>query len=77
MLALTPLMTEAFGQETASYRLQIESTWSAETHPFEFPSNPTFSHIIGTTHNDDYALFKDGSRGIYVATIPAVSVCRN
>ena len=63
MLALTSPMTEAFGQETASYQLQIKATWSAETHPFEFPSNPTFSHIIGTTHNDDYALFKDGQTG--------------
>ena len=63
LLALTPPMTEAFGQGTANYRLLIKATWSAESHPFEFPSNPTFSHIIGTTHNDDYALFKDGQTG--------------
>lgn len=63
LLALTPLPVEALGQETADYQLQIQATWSAETHPIDFPPNPTFSHIIGTTHNDDYALFKDGETG--------------
>ena len=63
LLAFTPLMTEALGQESADYRLQIKATWSAETHPFEFPPDPTFSHLIGATHNDGYALFKDGETG--------------
>lgn len=53
----------AQGQESADYQLQINVTWSAETHPFEFPPSPTFSHLIGATHNEDYALFKDGDTG--------------
>lgn len=43
--------------------LHIKVTWSVETHPFEFPPSPTFSHLIGAIHKDDYALFKDGDTG--------------
>lgn len=63
LLALAPLTVEALGQETADYRFKIQVTWSAETHPLDFPPHPTFSHIIGATHNDGYALFKDGETG--------------
>jgi len=36
---------------TARYSVSFESTWSAETHPTDFPSNPHFSRLVGGTHS--------------------------
>jgi len=36
---------------TARYSVSFESTWSAETHPADFPSNPHFSRLVGGTHS--------------------------
>ncbi len=36
--------------ESATYMVTFESTWSAATHPQDFPSNPHFSGLIGSTH---------------------------
>jgi hypothetical protein len=36
---------------SASYEVTFESTWSGDTHPYEFPSSPHFSGLIGVTHN--------------------------
>ena len=43
---------------TAQYELTFDATWSAATHPNQFPPNPHFSGLIGGTHNQD-ALFWD------------------
>lgn len=37
--------------QTATYELVFEATWSAATHPVDFPPNPHFSGLIGGTHN--------------------------
>lgn len=50
----------SLAQETAEYRLLIEVTWSAESHPLDFPEHPTLSRMIGATHDPDYAMFRDG-----------------
>ena len=63
VLTVTLPLTSALGQEAADYRLQIKVTWSADTHPLDFPPDPTLSHLIGATHNDRYALFRDGDTG--------------
>ena len=39
------------GDTVATYRLTWISTWSAETHPVDFPPNPHYSGIIGGTHD--------------------------
>jgi len=36
---------------TATYELVFTATWSAETHPQDFPSFPHFSPPIGGTHD--------------------------
>ena len=36
----------------ARYRVTFTSTWSARTHPRNFPSNPHFSGLVGATHED-------------------------
>lgn len=37
---------------TAQYRVTFDATWSAATHPVDFPPNPHFSGLIGGTHSD-------------------------
>ena len=47
--------------ETATYLLTFKSTWSAQTHPLDFPPNPHFSGLIGVVHNETVVLWKEGS----------------
>lgn len=35
---------------TARYSVTFESTWTAATHPTDFPSNAHFSRLVGGTH---------------------------
>jgi hypothetical protein len=44
----------------ARYRLTFNATWSALTHPTEFPANAHFSGLIGMTHNNNVMLFSKG-----------------
>ncbi|MCP4290465.1 MAG: hypothetical protein GY780_01350 [bacterium] len=46
--------------ETAEYRVTFTATWSAETHPIEFPNNPHFSPLIGGTHDGSIAFWEEG-----------------
>lgn len=39
------------GNTTANYTVIFESTWSALTHPNQFPSSPHFSGLVGGTHH--------------------------
>ena len=40
-----------FGSGNTKYKVTLSSTWSAQTHPLTFPSNPHFSTLVGATHN--------------------------
>ncbi|MBN1979841.1 MAG: spondin domain-containing protein [Anaerolineae bacterium] len=44
----------------AQYRLTFEATWSAATHPTDFPPNPHFSGLIGAAHRPDVRLWQVG-----------------
>jgi hypothetical protein len=46
--------------QTATYRLTFESTWSAATHPADFPPNPHFSGLIGAVHATEARLWEEG-----------------
>ncbi len=46
------LATTAFAQGRATYKLVFEATWSEDTHPSDFPSNPHFSGLIGGSHDE-------------------------
>ena len=67
-LYLLPALTTTSCNETtctpnessARYRLTFNATWSATTHPTDFPSNPHFSGLIGTTHNSNMRLWAAG-----------------
>lgn len=48
-------------QSTATYRVTFEATWSAETHPQDFPPNPHFSGLVGATHDATAALWTPGA----------------
>ena len=51
----------------ASYTVTFNSTWSATTHPVDFPSNAHFSGLIGATHSDRVVFWRPGqlaSQGI-------------
>jgi hypothetical protein len=45
---------------SAGYRLTFEATWSASTHPLEFPPNPHFSGLIGASHGPAARLWEEG-----------------
>ncbi|WP_428355477.1 spondin domain-containing protein [Methyloprofundus sp.] len=46
---------------TASYEVSFESTWSAATHPYQFPAGSAhFSGLIGATHRSDFKLWQTG-----------------
>jgi hypothetical protein len=38
------------GSETTTYRVRVETTWSASTHPLNFPPGPHFSPPVASTH---------------------------
>ncbi|MCB9850342.1 MAG: DM13 domain-containing protein [Phycisphaerales bacterium] len=53
--------------QTAEYELTFDATWSAMTHPSDFPPNPHFSGLIGGTHNSNVDFWEPGgiaSQGI-------------
>ncbi len=47
-------------ESEASYRLTFEATWSASTHPLNFPSDPHFSGVTGATHNGAVNFWQPG-----------------
>lgn len=44
----------------AMYSARLVATWSAETHPTNFPSNPHFSPLTGAVHNEQVVLWQRG-----------------
>ena len=63
--------TSAFADETARYTVRVDATWTAATHPVDYPGDAHFSGIVGATHNANYAIFKDG--GIATDGLEALS----
>jgi hypothetical protein len=55
--APTPAVTPA---PTARYSVTFDSTWSAESHPTDFPPDPHFSPLIGGTHSPAVQLWSVG-----------------
>ncbi len=45
----------------ARYRLELDVTWSTQTHPHEWPAEGGhLSDLIGVTHHSRYVMFADG-----------------
>jgi len=53
-------VTQTDPEPNARYRLTFNATWSAQTHPTEFPPTAHFSGLIGMTHNSSVMLFSKG-----------------
>jgi len=45
---------------TARYSVTFEATWSADSHPTDFPSNAHFTRLVGSTHRDGAAFWAPG-----------------
>jgi hypothetical protein len=45
---------------SVEYQLTFEATWSAATHPTDFPPNPHFSGLIGASHTPEVRLWEVG-----------------
>ncbi len=45
---------------TALYEMRFEATWSAETHPLEFPPSP-HSSLIGGAHGAGVSFWRPGA----------------
>jgi len=60
--ALAALLTATAAQaaDTARYEVRFDATWTAKSHPLDYPSNAHFSGLVGATHNAGYSLFADG-----------------
>lgn len=54
------LAAAAGAAEPATYRVVFERTWSAQTHPQDFPYLAHFSPVIGVTHGDGFDPFHAG-----------------
>ena len=48
------------GEGAASYEVTFQATWSAATHPVDFPGNPHFSGLIGAVHGDRVSFWAEG-----------------
>src|SRR5688500_14268429 len=56
-----PMPAPPAAPETAPYRVTFDSTWSATTHPQDFPSNAHFSGLIGGTHKAAVTFWEPGA----------------
>jgi len=59
-LALLPNPASAELPPWATYTATFESTWSATTHPQDFPNNPHYSGLIGGAHNGSVSFWALG-----------------
>lgn len=56
----TALVCAASAAEQVTYRVTVEGTWSAASHPHEYPGDAHFSWLTGATHDEGYRLFEGG-----------------
>ena len=45
---------------TARYSVVLDSTWSANSHPVDFPATAHFSGLIGCTHSSSVSFWQEG-----------------
>ena len=59
-LAALLLASGAAAAQPATYRVTLDATWSAETHPEDFPGDPHFSPLVGAAHAEGTHLWQPG-----------------
>lgn len=66
LIAAVPVLgqaesTQAISNSTAEYRVVYESSWSAATHPIDYPTNSAhYSRLVGATHNENAHFWRLG-----------------
>src|SRR5262245_42337542 len=56
-----PMAVQVPADSVASYTVTFVSTWSAATHPVNFPTTSAhFSGLIGATHDDRVRFWREG-----------------
>lgn len=53
-------LSQAAFAQTAHYTVTFDVTWSAVTHPTDFPSNAHFSGLVGGTHDASVSFWETG-----------------
>ena len=51
---------DASAAEQVTYRVTVEGSWTAASHPHEYPSDAHFSWLTGAAHDESYRLFEAG-----------------
>ena len=46
--------------QTAGYTVTFHTTWTAETHPTDYPPSPHFSGLVGGTHDNTVTFWEPG-----------------
>jgi hypothetical protein len=59
--AATPTPVAGPSEPLARYRVTFDATWTAASHPTDFPPNPHFSRLIGGTHSDRVVFWEAGA----------------
>jgi len=66
LLSACAFQPELYGtpqcEGSATYSAVFNSTWSAETHPNDFPDKAHFSELIGATHNSEVSFWSVGQK---------------
>ncbi len=57
----TPQPTAPAAPATARYTVVFDSTWSAGSHPVDFPASAHYSGLIGGTHTSSVNFWMEGS----------------
>lgn len=70
-LAVLTVASTAHAADTTRYEIRFAATWTADSHPLEYPAGAHFSGLIGATHGNAYRVFEDG--GTATAGLEALS----
>ena len=60
VLSTTLVGAAASAAQEVTYRVTVEGTWTATSHPHEYPGDAHFSWLTGATHDEGYRLFEAG-----------------
>ena len=55
-----PAPFQPVAPQTVRYSVVFQSTWSAATHPTDFPDTAHYSGLIGGTHNQSISFWREG-----------------
>ena len=60
-LVLFALTSSAAFAAEVTYQVTFEATWTAQTHPQDYPSGAHFSPPVGAVHNPNVVFWKVGA----------------